>query len=110
MAVMAGEWKVRKIERRLSAKRFLEWEAYAQLEPFDARRGDYRAASIAAVIANVNRDPKKQTKPFTVEDFVLQFGGEDEKPRAAQKQPWQQKLSIAKAIVAAYGKSKEKSV
>lgn len=29
---------------------------------------------LAALIANVNRDPKKRKKAFTVEDFMPKFG------------------------------------
>lgn len=44
--------------------------AYAELEPFGPRMDLWRSASIAATIANVNRDPKKRTKPFQPEDFM----------------------------------------
>jgi hypothetical protein len=45
--------------------------AYYQLEPFGVERDDLRSGIIAATIANSNRDPKKQKKPFTPEDFML---------------------------------------
>ena len=34
------------------------------------RRLDARAALVASVIANANRDPKKKLDPFTVDDFM----------------------------------------
>ena len=39
---------------------------------------NYRAGLIAAVIANVNRDPKKRRDPFTPQDFIQRT--ETEKP------------------------------
>jgi hypothetical protein len=39
------------------------------LEPFGSARDNLHAAQIAAIIANVNRNPKK-TKPFKVADFM----------------------------------------
>ena len=37
------------------------------------KRDDLRAAQIAAMIANVNRDPKKRAQPFDTEDMALRF-------------------------------------
>jgi len=42
---------------------------YYALEPFGSARDNLHAAQIAAIIANVNRNPKK-TKPFKVSDFM----------------------------------------
>jgi hypothetical protein len=44
--------------------------AYHELEPFGPDETWTQAATIAMVIANVNRDPKKRSKPYTVEDFM----------------------------------------
>ncbi|AQU06109.1 hypothetical protein B1772_04745 [Dehalococcoides mccartyi] len=33
---------------------------------------DYRAGLICSVLANINRDPKKHTKPYTPADFMPQ--------------------------------------
>jgi hypothetical protein len=68
--------------RRLTAKQFLEWQAYATLEPFDEVRGDFRSALIASVLANVNRDSKKKPEPFKIQDFLLKF--EEAEPPAKQ--------------------------
>ena len=75
------------------------------MEPFNELRADYRAASIVAMIANVNRDAKKHPKGYTLEDFVLKFGQQEQK---AAPQPWEHKLAFAKAICMSYeAKAKE---
>ena len=85
--------------RGLTARQFLEWEAYAELEPFGEIRADYRAASIARTVAEVNRDPKKRSEPFEIEDFLLRFRDEAGRRR---EQTWQEMKTIAHLIVAAY--------
>jgi hypothetical protein len=86
--------------RGLTAKEFVGWEHYAALEPFDETRADYRAASIATMIANVNRG--KEQKAYTLEDFVLKFG-----EREVKRQSPQDQLLIAKLFAAAFGASEE---
>ena len=83
----------------MSAQLFLEWEAYSNLEPFDEIRADYRAASIVAMIANVNRDPKKNP-PFTLDEMRIKFG--DAKEAKPRKQTWQEQKSIAQMYVEMY--------
>jgi hypothetical protein len=68
------------------------------LEPFDETRADYRAASIATMIANVHRG--KDQRAYKLEDFVLKFG---EKP----KQTPEDHLLIAKLFAASFGASAE---
>jgi hypothetical protein len=83
MAVRLGIENVeRRILKGLTAKQFADWWHYAQLEPFDETRADYRAASIVAMIANVNRG--KKDKAFTLEDTVLRFGEREEKEKPNQ--------------------------
>ena len=89
---MAREWDVVKIERGLTAKRFIEWRHYADLEPFGEWRADYRAGLICALIANVNRDPKKTPKPFSAADFMQQWDKEPVKPRKPQSLEEQKNL------------------
>lgn len=93
---MSGEWDVGKIEQGMTAKRFMEWENYAVLEPFNELRDDYRTASIVQMIANVNRGSKDA--PYKLEDFLLKFGEPEKKPR---KQSWEEQLAFAKIIAMA---------
>lgn len=46
--------------------------AFFQLQPYGEWRADFRAASLMALIANVNRDPKN-SKEFTPQDFMPDF-------------------------------------
>ncbi len=79
MAVRLGVVHVeRDIKRDLTAKEFLKWRAYEELEPFGELRADYRAASIVAMIANVNRGSKD--KAYTLDDVRLKFEEREEKP------------------------------
>ena len=44
--------------------------AYAELEPFGHEADFWRAGIVASTIANVNRDRKKRSSPFTPQDFM----------------------------------------
>ena len=44
----------------------------------EQRRLDARSALICAMLANINRDPKKRSKAFTVEDFMPKYEKERE--------------------------------
>ena len=70
--------------------------AFYQIEPFGEERADLRAAVVAAVIANANRDPKQHPQAFTVEDFMPKF---DAEPRPAQTP--EEQIAILKMIGAA---------
>jgi hypothetical protein len=87
--------------RGLTAKQFTEWEHFAQLEPFDETRQDYRIASIVTMLANINRDPKK--KGYELSDFVLKF---DEVP-PKKKQTWAEQEMILKVIAAGFRAAKK---
>lgn len=84
----------------MTAKQFMGWENYARLEPFNELRADYRAASIATVIANVNRDPKTRRDPYSYEDFRLKFDKDDVAPGTVPQ--WQlQKSAFMHAMAQA---------
>ncbi len=61
-------------------------------------RQDLQAAIIACTIANANRDPKKQRKPFKLEDFMPKF--DRSKPNEVS---WKDKLTIVEILNAAFG-------
>jgi hypothetical protein len=60
---------VKQAQREIDSREFTEWMAYWNVEPFGPEREDQRAGEIAAVIANVNRDPKTKSEPWTAVDF-----------------------------------------
>lgn len=90
-----GTWDVKVIAKGLTAKEFREWELYAELEPFDETRADYRAASIVTMLANLKRG--KHQKAYKYDDFVLKFGEQEPK----KKQSLQEQLNILKIFAQA---------
>lgn len=79
----------------MSSAEFAEWMAYYTLEPFGEERADLRMAVLASLIANANRDPKRRKRAYAPKDFMPQF----DRP----EQDWQQQLSIAEMLNAAFG-------
>jgi hypothetical protein len=43
----------------ITARQFQEWRAYADIEPFDERRADYRAAQVVQAVRNTFRTKGK---------------------------------------------------
>jgi len=68
--------------------------AYARINPFGERRADLRMAMLAALTANVNRDPKK-SRAFKPSDFMPDFSRE---PASADAM-----LAKGKLLFAAFG-------
>lgn len=89
MALRLGKGNVNALARSLTAKQFIDWEFFEQLEPFGDLRADYHAAQIATMIANVNRG--KDQKPYKIEDFLIKF--EEKKKQSPKEQ-----LAIAYSI------------
>lgn len=68
----------------MSARTFVEWQAYYSIEPFGPEAEYWRAGMIAAMIANVNR--KKNQQPFKPEDFMPKsLQGEKKRMNAEQQ-------------------------
>jgi hypothetical protein len=91
------------LEQRLSAREWLEWQAYHTLEPIGAERADLNAGIIAAVIANVHRDPKRKPDPFTAADFMPIYDRAETQPVEA----WRQQKAAMKALQAAQSRKKK---
>lgn len=67
---------VRQLFTSMSSREMSEWMAFeAVAGPVGQLRGDFNAGTIAAVIANANRDSKKQPTPFFATDFVPDWSG-----------------------------------
>lgn len=75
---------------------------YYELEPFGEERADLRAGIVASTVANVNRDAKKQKKPFAAQDFMPKFGGGEgvQKTPEMLRRKWEM-------VVAAFGGGKK---
>lgn len=65
-----------------------------------------RAASVCAMIANVNRNVRRRSKPFEVQDFMLSFG--DDPYVGRPRQTWQQQKAIAQIYAAAFSAPQKK--
>ncbi|MCK9326632.1 MAG: hypothetical protein M0P69_14170 [Bacteroidales bacterium] len=63
---------VRELLARIDSRELSEWISYYEMEPWGTDVEDWRAGMVASTIANVNRDPKKQRKPYTPKDFMPQ--------------------------------------
>lgn len=72
-----------------------EWQAYeAYNGPLGELRFDYLFASVAHMLAEINRDEKKRSTPFKVEDFLI-FKPELE---ADEEEPWEKTMRAMKAL------------
>lgn len=70
-------------------KRLTPAQFYALSKRYDAnkKQQDYGFGIVASVIANCNRNPDKQKKPFTPEDFVPVYE-KKRKAKGSMKQEW----------------------
>lgn len=88
----------------MSTEQFFMWRVYFALEPFGEKRDDFRIGTLAALTANVNRDPKKRPQPFKPEDFFGSLQDGSKKRTGARKpmmaEDWQ---SARKMFVVNYG-------
>jgi hypothetical protein len=83
----------------LSAAELAEWRQFYDLEPWGSDAEFYRVGIVAAMIGNVNRDPKKRPKPFTPRDFVPGWD-KKEQPAADGMSPQR----VRGALISAFGK------
>ena len=99
LAEERGWANVDALGRALTAKQFLELEAYKQLDPFREVRADYRAAQVAQMLYNVNRG-KHPT--ISLNELLLNFDG-----RQKPKQSVTEQLRMIKVFTMAYGKASD---
>ena len=52
---------------------FAQFDVLSQQYIEEQKKLDSRTALICAVLANINRNPKKKSKAFTVEDFMPKY-------------------------------------
>lgn len=91
--------------REISMEQLVEWHAYAELEPFDEVRMDYRFASVAQAVWNAIKwsksTPDFQPKMDTLEQHRLKFGDQPGKP-FRRTQTWQEQKRMAELWVKAF--------
>lgn len=80
---------VRELLARIDSRELSEWLAFFSMEPWGTETEDLRAGVIASTIANVNRDKKKQAKPYKPADFVPKR----EQP-IQKEQSWEEQVRI----------------
>jgi len=76
---------------------YREWIAYAEIDPWDEERADWRAAMVAFTMANMWRG-KKGRKP-KLKDFMPQF----KKRQAPRLKTPQQALGAMKNLASLFG-------
>ena len=81
-----------------------EWAVFYEMEPFGPERGDLQAGIVAATVANVNRDAKKQKKPYTAHDFMPKFEGAAEAKAPKSPEELRRKWEL---VMQAFSKKKE---
>jgi len=86
--------------RSISAEQFKEWQIFEQLEPFESEKNAYRFALLTRILANVYRDPKKRSEPWSLDDCMYKFGDDPvENPAPVSRQKdWRLMKSIAQSI------------
>lgn len=67
----------------MSYAEFIDWMTYYSIEPFGGLRDDLHAAQVVAMIANVNRNPKKHKAAYKVSEFMLDWWKDKDDPGAA---------------------------
>lgn len=94
---------------RISSRELSEWMIFDSVEPIGDRRSDWQFAMLAAMIANVNRDRKKRSQPYTPNDFVPDFEKRWESARSPDEAtPWEHLLEIVQMWNAALGGKDER--
>lgn len=83
---------VARAQREIDSREFAEWMAYSIIEPFGPEREDQRAGMVAALIANVYRDSKKKSDPYTVEDFFPRYSDTRQAPDGPPPEMLEQKI------------------
>ncbi len=60
---------VAELQGRMDSAEFTQWQAFDELEPFGSRMVDLAVGQLATLVANINRDPKRQ--PYALSDFLI---------------------------------------
>jgi hypothetical protein len=89
--------------RSITRRQFEEWKLYASLEPFDEERADLRTASVVQTLAEINRNPKRRKRAFTLEDARLHFGDSPARAETTPLKTWQEQKMIGLTIATMFG-------
>lgn len=73
LALATGYANVDEMLEEMSGSQWGKWIAFFEEEPFGSVYEDVRTARLMALLANINRDPKKRAAPYEVDDFMPQL-------------------------------------
>jgi len=65
-----GVYNLRLSDREFWNLTLAQFDALVRRYKDEQRRSDYRSAMICSILAEINRDRKRRTKPFSPEDFM----------------------------------------
>lgn len=82
----------------ISPEELVTQAAFFALEPWGEWREDFRIAQLCALIANVNRDPKKRSQPYTAKDFMMFEHAEEEARNKDMKMAPQVVMNLFAAV------------
>lgn len=102
---------VGQLEASMPLSEFIEWEAYAEIEPFgfvESQKQDWRFALLAANIVNTLRGLlAKKARTIQVKDFLPEWRGESrDDGKRDTKEVMQAKVMALRSI---FGSKKKKS-
>jgi hypothetical protein len=103
LALRLGRVNVDEMLDEISWNQFEEWMVYDSLTPFTSDRDEYRFASIVSMLANINRDSKKQKDPWPIDQFVLRFGDMPEAASLKKKQTAEEQKRIGREYFLMFG-------
>lgn len=91
---------------QLNSEQLSEWEAYDRLEPIGGQQDDYRTALLCSVITNIAIAAwgKKGSKPTTMDEFLFQWGAEEQTDVAPKKQSVDEMKTILQSIASQHRK------
>ena len=88
----------------MTYKHFVEWHAFAELEPFSEIREDVRTASIVQAIMNFKSMFTKARRSFSISDVICRFGDSKGVRVAAGGKTWEQMKVIGQTLTEHYNK------
>ena len=83
---------------------FVEWQEFARYHPFPEDCLMLSAAIQSSVIANSNRNPRKQPRPYSASDFMPRFkqaGRRSGTKGVMSASEWENTKTLAKAMFGA---------
>ena len=70
------------LQARMDHDEFMHWRAFYRREPWGEWRADLRSADQMALLANINRDPKK-TNAYSFKTFMRDWWADEEPAKPA---------------------------